>query len=181
MNVFRKLCIAIACLSFASLGFSDASPKYIEAYNGTGNNHNTTVYTLDYSGNVYFGGSITAAGQSINNGTETSNGLTVYSPSTVFLSSTSAITPTSTFVDAESTGAVVLLGGAACTNVAISTATAINGQFLVLGSTSTTSYIQISTGTQCGVVGPTATISLLNKSSSFIFDALAGVWKQLQQ
>lgn len=117
------------------------------------------------------------------NGTnETLSGMQVFSPASVTASSFTTIPVSTSYVQLLSTGTgPVTLGGPGCANVAIATATAVNGEFLVISATTTANYVVIDTGTNCGVSGPIFPISTLNKGASFIFESASGVWKELDQ
>ena len=85
------------------------------------------------------------------------------------------LSPTSTFVNLVSSGA--LSYGPAVLN--ISTATAVDGQYLILIATSTTNAITISTGAATGVAGVDTSIVITTNPTSFIFNALTSLWYEI--
>ena len=147
----------------------------------------TTIGRLDSSGNLTVAGNESVAGN------QTSGGTTVFTPQVITgISSTTVIVPTATYIQLLSTQNVVTLGG--LTNNAgqvfyapISTASAVAGQMVIFYSTSTTSYVVISTGAPSGnyfnsngTIGSATTLSTAPpKTLQFIFDAVLQAWTEV--
>ena len=86
-----------------------------------------------------------------------------------------SITPSSTFINLVSSAAVAY--GPLILN--ISTATATDGQYLVLIGTSTTNAVTLSTGAPTGVAGVDTSIVITTNPTSFIFNALTSLWYEI--
>lgn len=180
MKVFKSLCLALACLSLASMGFSDAAPNYIEAYNGTGNNHNTTVYTLDYLGNQFNSGNASVGG-SFTFGTFENNA----SQAITGISATTTILPTDSFNVLSSTGVSVLM----TSKPTISTATIVGGSTpwadgtkLIITTTGTATITLQDNGTLSGSslhLGAASRIIGADKILTLIYVAAQNFWDEL--
>lgn len=181
MKVLKSFCVSLACLSLASLVFSDASPNYIEAYNGTGNNHNSTVYTLDYSGNQFNSGN-SVVGGTFTFGTFENNA----SQAITGISATTTILPTDSFNVLTSTGVSVLM----TSKPTISTATIVGGSTawadgtkLILTTTGTATITLQDNGTLSGsqlhlasstrVIGADKIITLIYVAAQNFWDELS--------
>ena len=106
---------------------------------------------------------------------------TVFAPvSQITVSTTTSITPTATYMVVESTGGNVIF--TITSNIpAISTATAINGQYLVLYSTTTAANLFISTGTATGIIGDDSMIVISSTKSAvaFIYNSTLLQWVEI--
>lgn len=155
----------------------------------------TTQWRIDASGNATSNGVITSSGTGTSNfagsisvaGNGTTSGITVYPPQVVVgITTITVISPTSTYLQVLSTGAVVTCGIATPMlpgNAAIpciSTATATNGQLLILTSTSTINTLIMSSGTSAGMDLGAATRTLqFGKVLTLIYDSSIFEWKEL--
>ena len=141
--------------------------------NGPATLGNTTI-----SGNASITGTLSVP--SVTGSTNT--GVTVYPAiSQVNISTQVSINPTlGTYLAIESTGAIVNFT-ASSLFPAISTATALNGQFLILSSTSSVSTVIIATGTSTGVIGDDQFIVISSSKSavSFIFNSTLSQWIEI--
>lgn len=180
MKGFKRLCLALVFLSFTSMGYSDSSPSYIEAYNGTGNNHNSTVYTLDYSGNQFNAGS-NIVGGAFTFGTFENNASQVIAS----VSGTTSIVPTDSFDMLQSTGAALLM----TSKPTISTATVVGGTTpwadgtkLVITTTGTVQITLQDNATLSGSelhLGANTRIVGADKILTLIYVASQGFWDEL--
>lgn len=143
-----------------------------------------TPFRVDSSGNI------TSLGSETLSGNQTWTGITVMTPQVVTgVSTTTTITPTATYIQVISSGAIVTIGGARTDGVAsyyvpLATASATAGQLVILYSTSSASYVQISTGALTGASNGTwgSATSLSTappKILEFIFDAVDSVWREV--
>lgn len=179
MKGLKKICVALACLSLSAIGFSDSSPSYIEAYNGTGNNHNTTVYTLDYLGNQF------NAGNTSNSGSFTFGTFENNVSQTIAISGATSIVPTDSFQMLLSSGANVVVTAVP----SISTATVIggltpwaDGTKLVVTTTGTVTVTFQDNGTLSGSrlhLGANTRIVGADKILTLIYVAAQNFWDEL--
>lgn len=140
------------------------------------------------AGNSTFAGNITAAGTLTipavtSSGTQTTSGLTVFTPTTqTNVSTTTTISPTATFLIVRSTGGAVTFPVTSAIP-AIATATATNGQWLILQSTDSTNTVVITTGSATAVYGDDSTITLSATKTpvTFIFNSLQNVWWEISK
>lgn len=135
------------------------------------------VWQSDGSGNLSLSQNVSLSSVTISSVTVTA-GKSVLTPlAVVSISSMTTITPTASYLRLLSTGSLVTIG---LTVPAISTTTAIDGQMIVLGSTSSASAVQIATGTVACVVGSKTPLVINSLTRiQFIFDAIDGLWKEL--
>lgn len=138
----------------------------------------TTVYRIDASGNVTNTANITVTG------TAAHTGPTVYTRSqTVAITSTTVILPTSTYMIVASTGGLVTCGlGLNGTAAApcISTSTAVDGQYLVIGATQTTNPVAFSSATASGMdLGSASRTVQYGKILTLIFDGINSIWREV--
>lgn len=125
-----------------------------------------TIGRLDSSGNLTV----------VGNGTM--NGKTIFVPQSVTAVSTlTTLSPTATYLQIISSGGPVNIG---LQNAAISTTSASAGQYLIIGSTSSTSTVTITTGSVAGVLSISTNTILINnvRRPSFIYDSTNSVWVQ---
>lgn len=108
----------------------------------------------------------------------TISGVSVFVPSSnVGVTTSTTLSASASYERILSTGGPVLIGTAL---PAISTTTAVDGQYLILGSTSTVGTVSIATGTVSCVVGSKTPLVINNVNRiEFIFDAIDGLWKEL--
>lgn len=90
------------------------------------------------------------------------------------------ISPTATYMAILSTGGVVNFASNS-SYPAVSTSTAVNGQYLVLFSTSSACSIGIATGSATGVVGTDAFIfiSSTRSAAQFIYNSTLSQWVEI--
>lgn len=183
MKVFKSLCLALACLSLASVGFTDSSPNYVQAFNGTGNNHNTTIYTLDYSGDLFNAGNLSTSGNVSSLGTMTFGTFEINGSALISgVAATTTILPTDTFNVLNSTGINVTV----TSTPSISTATVVGGSTawadgtrLVLTTTSTVTVTLQDNGTLSGSrlhLDAASRIVGADKILSLIYIAATNFW-----
>ena len=117
---------------------------------------------------------------------KTSITMAVYPPtSQVNVATNVPVGITATYMVIESTGLVVNMlqvGRVPSDGPAISTATAKDGQYLILASTTSVSTVIITTGTATAVLSPsdaTITISAVKPPMAFIFDATLSAWRAI--
>lgn len=180
MKFLKSLCLMLSLLSLASVGFTDAAPNYIEAYNGTGNNHNVTVYTLDYSGNQFNSGNTSNSG-SFSFGTFENN----VSQAISSISTTTTILPTDSFNVLQSTGVNITL----TSTPTISTSTVVGGTSpwadgtkLVLTTTGTVTVTLQDNGTLSGSrlhLGAATRVVGNDKILTLIYVAAQNFWDEL--
>lgn len=203
----RGLLAFILMAGIYAISRADSSPSNIVTYNGTGANHNSVVYKLDYSGNETLNGSLnsngvansgngTVSGSNTVSGNETVNGLTntpsVAVPGTGVTQS-STIIPTSSFMTVLASSAGIFLMNSKPT---ISTATTVGGTTawpdgtqLVLASTgclanstfTSTVTVQsdfVLSGTRLNLGATNRAISC-NKSLTLIYTAVNGFWNEI--
>lgn len=172
MKRFLKSALAVLALSAsAAFVFGDAAPASIESYVGTGVNHNTPVYTLDYNGTQQQAGDLSLGMKNVAANTlPTLGDSTIQVP--VYLSTNSAsaalqgsVIIATTPINGQVTGIVAPLNAVAGNTAVIGIADAaaatgtvfqldIVGPSLVLGTgTITTGDLLVSTGTGAGYVG----------------------------
>lgn len=135
-------------------------------------------YQSGPSTNLTTQGQLSSGGNLTLNGGPVIIGKTVLTPtSQVTVSTQVPIAITATWMQIESTGAVVeFVAGSAYP--AITTATATSGQYLVLSSTSSASSVIIETGTFSGVVGTNKYIVITSTRSAipFLFNSTLQQW-----
>jgi len=156
----------------------------------------STPFRVDSSGNVSVAGSEavtgnqTTTGNTSTTGSATQLGPTIYTPvAQTGISTITTISPTGTYMQLLSTGTLgpVLLQAASVFGViypVISTATATNGQYVILSSTSSTSGVIISTGIwntlDTGLRGSAGRLTVDNvKRPAFIFDSADSLWHEV--
>ena len=108
----------------------------------------------------------------------TNIGTAQYAPvSQVTVSTQVPINPTATYMVVESTGLLLPLSA----SVAIATATAVPGQYLVVWDTSSVSSIYITTGSATGVIGDDAVITITSTKSAvgFIYNSTVSSWVEI--
>jgi hypothetical protein len=93
------------------------------------------------------------------------------------VSSMTTISPVANYLTLVSTGGVVTVGG---TVASISTATAFNGQMLILGATQGVNIVVITSSTASGCDLGAATRSIgYGKRLGLIFDSATSIWTEL--
>lgn len=135
-------------------------------------------------GNLPITGNETVTGNQAVTGNSTIGGTSVFTPvSQINVSTQVSINPTTTFMVIASTGGAVTFGiGSAYP--AISTASAVSGQYLILVATQSVNTVAIATSSLTGVVGPDSTITLTSASKgaiAFIFDGLRSLWVEVSK
>lgn len=155
------------------------TPTDIQCYVSGPSQNTTTNFRVDASGNITAGTltttGVTNSGNETITGNETTTGKTIYPPTSQVTVSTSVpIGITATFMMVESTGNMVPLSA----SVAITTATATSGQFLLVHSTTSVSTIQITTGAATAVIGDDAVIVISSTKSAvgFIYNSTLSQW-----
>lgn len=176
----------LASVLIASLGMSVKAAGVTDLMDlCTGANNSNCPFKVDSTGLIVSSatGTNTIAGSLSTTGTTTIIGKTVYTPTSVTsISSNTTISPTATYLLVLSTGNNVTCGLTALPLVApcISTATATNGQYLVIGSTSSTSSVTFADGTTSGMQLGSATRLVDNlKKLTLIFDSFDSQWKEV--
>jgi len=153
-----------------------------ECYESGPSQNLSTPWRVDSSGNLTTSGGATIAGSVALTGSQTTVGKTIYTPtSATALSTQSTISPTATYITVVSTGGNVVLGQGA-PYVAIATASATNGQILVLGSTvsSNGATVTITSGAAAGCDLGSATRTLsYGKRLGLIYDSAISMWTEL--
>ena len=173
LSLLGSLWISVI-LGLVSAGYSanTCAPSDIYCYQaGPAGNLNTTG-RLDASGNLYVTGSAVVSGS-------TNTSRTVYTPSYQNgVSSMTTLTNASSYILTASSGGMVTIGG---TVASLSTATAVNGQFVILGTTVTQSnWITLSSGTASGMDLGAATRAIsYGKKIGLIYDAAVSMWVEL--
>jgi hypothetical protein len=163
----------------------------------TGPNQKTCPFKVDVNGNITSTGSpgtstVSSFGGNLSvTGTDTFSGITVYPPQIVTgVSSITVISPAATYLQVLSTagvsGTTVICGAATPmlpSNAAIpciATATATNGQYLIITCTSTLSTVTFSSGTAAGMdLGAATRVVQWGRTLSLIYDAVIGEWKEI--
>lgn len=207
--IFSHQGVGVSTITQDYFGQASPAPQFSNALiinNGAGSLwlNNTTNNQPNYGpqGNSGIGGlqngsmfyvkgnmAIGAAGSAVSTGPAPTDGLYVYggvvipnytqypAASVVGVSTTSTLSISATYERVLSTGGLVQIGA---TLPAISTATAVDGQYLILGSTSPFSDVEITTGTVACVVGSTTPLIINNvKRIPFIFDSADSLWKEV--
>ncbi len=132
---------------------------------------------LILAGLLYFGLSKAEAFQFW--GTGNTNIATVqYAPvSQVTVSTQVPINPTGSYMTVLSTGGLLPLSA----SVAIATATAVPGQYLLLYDTSSVSSIYITTSPTTGIIGDDAVITITSTKSAvgFIYNSTLSSWVEI--
>lgn len=110
----------------------------------------------------------------------------VYSPvSQVTIATNVPVGISATYMVVKSTALIVIyqqVGRIPFDGPAITTSTAINGQFLILGSTTSVDTVVITTGTATAVLSgsdATITISGAKPPMSFIYDSAVSAWRAI--
>ena len=185
-----SLTVLTLLVGFQMLQATCVTPLALQAPGGypyevaytTGPNDQCYIYYVDKSGNQAQSGNLTVLGSVTTTGSQTLTGLQAFSPtSQLGLSTTSTISPTATYMLLTSTGGTVTLGQGA-PYVAIATATAVNGQILILGSTVPLSgaSISLTSGTASGLDLGAATRAInYGKKLGLIYDSLTSMWTEL--
>lgn len=150
----------------------------------------TQVYRVDSSGNETLTGGLSVTGTGTFTGavTNSSNvttvGKTIYTPTfgSAQISTTTTLTPTSTYLLVVSTGANVVCGTGLLGTAAapcISTATATNGQYLLIASTSTAGTVTFTDGASNAMaLGAARTVDVDN-TLGLIYDSTSSTWKEV--
>ncbi len=134
-------------------------------------------------GLLCFGSSKADAFQFWGAGNMSSNKIAFPSSYQVTVATNVSINPSATYVVVASTGGAITFG-VGSSYPAISTATATDGQYLVLMATQSVNTVVISTSPLTAVVGPDATITLTSSSKggiAFIFNALLSQWVEVSK
>ena len=173
-----------ALLAISTLAFAAVT---VVQYFGTGTNSTTSIFKLDDSGNLTILGTLASAALSAANetvtGVNTVSGTSVFTPSIQSsignFTVNAPILPTASYIQVETTGTAVNFTA----TTAISTATAVNGQFIIVGSTVSAAgtIVQITTGTATGVVGDDAVIVISSTKSAvgFIYNSALSQWSEV--
>lgn len=174
---FGVLAVLIGGLSYLHAANTCAPTDTMCYQSGPYQNPNTT-FRVDASGNVTSNG--TGTNSFIVGSKTVQAGITIFTPVLVTgVSSTTIITPTSTFITVVSTGGQVTCGGTFATPC-ISTAAATNGQYLIIGSTSTPSAVIFTSGTASGMdLGSATRLVDENNKLAVIYDSFAGQWREV--
>jgi|HubBroStandDraft_2_1064218.scaffolds.fasta_scaffold02334_2 hypothetical protein len=105
------------------------------------------------------------------------SGTSIYPPASQNINAVvTPISPTASFIMVISTASLTYSA-----NVAIATATATNGQYLLLASTSSVNNVQIATGTATGVIGdnPFIVISSTVSAIGFVYNSTISQWMEV--
>lgn len=137
-----------------------------------------TPSRLDASGNLTLGGAVTATNATLS-GNATTAGLTVTTPVNVTVSTFTSIVPTSSYLLLLTSSTLnITLTSDVNQGPALATATATNGQWVTLGSTTSATTVAIATGTASAVIGDDVNIVITSTKSavSFIFNGTLKQW-----
>lgn len=152
----------------------------------TGANNSNCIYRLDSVGNVTTLGTLNANSAT---GTSTINndiailGNTFFTPGNIIVSTFTSINPVSTYVTLITSGTanITLSKDASSGLPAISTSTAVSGEYIIVGSTTSATTVTISTGAANGVIGDDALIVISSTKSAvgFIYNASVSQWVEV--
>lgn len=167
----------------------------IQCYESGPSQNLSTPFRVDATGNVTTAGGVTMTGNETISGTGTNSnagsqsiaGRTIYTPLSVTVATTSAISPSATYIMIVSSGGNLVMNGGASTAAGIypliSTATAVNGQFLVIGTTVSApgSYsITLTSGTGSALdLGAATRVIGYGKKLGLVFDSANAIWVEL--
>jgi len=193
MKTSFKLFLALVALMVgARMAFSACTRTDFLCYQTGPSQNLSTPFRVDSSGNLIVAGTANITGGVTQSGSVTVSGNQTIAGSTIFtatsqtaISTTTSISPTATYMTVLSTGATVnyppTTPAGAVITPAISTATATNGQIVVLMSTSSVSTVTISTGTGSAVIGDDSliTISATKSAVMFIFNSTLSQWYEV--
>lgn len=184
LKKFILVVVVLGCASFARAVVTPANTDFQDYC--TGRNNSNCVFKIDSSGNVT-GQNVTSQGTLTATGNATHTAGTLFTQQQVTgISTTTTITPTGTFLVVNSTGGMIVMAGSGSNNVPIiATATATNGQIVVLISTASTAQtvggqVTVSSGSAAGLQLGAATRALFNgRTLGLIFDSASSTWKEL--
>ena len=175
--------IGALALLMGAVHFANAAntcvPTDMWCYVSGPSQNTTTQARLDASGNLTLNGSATITGNESVSGNNTVSGKTIYPIQTVtgISTQTIGITPTASYMMLLSTGGAVVM---TTTAVQIATATATNGQYVIIGSTSSVSTVTLTAGSAEGIRLGAATRVIDNlKRLTLIFDSFDSQWKEI--
>jgi hypothetical protein len=157
---------------------------YMQSFD-TGTNNSCFIYILDKSGNLSISGNETVLGNSTTSGASSTSGTTIYPPTgATNISSTTIILPTATFMTLSSSAGVVTcglgLGSGGTAAPCISTSTAINGQFLILGATQSVNVVMLTSGTSSGMdLGASTRTITWGKTETLIYNSVLSLWTEI--
>lgn len=154
-----------------AVGLSTANSDVIDYC--TGPNNSNCVYTLSSGGNVTALGTLNSSGTGTNTltGSLAVTGKTIYTPTSVTaVATTTVISPAATYLILFSTGGPINLPASG-----LSAGT--NGQYIVLGSTTTNNVI-LTDGSGMQLGASTRTLNGV-KRIGLLYDTLDSQWKEL--
>jgi hypothetical protein len=177
-----------------ALAYAFTVQPAVEKYVGSGAGSKEVIYLLDGNGNLTIDGGLTVNGKVASTvdgsfsfaGTPfTSSGQTVYTPFTApALSSFSVINPIATLLVVQSTGANInMAGNVSNTPAVVATATAVNGQWLILESTNPTGLggtVTVSSGTSAALhLGAATRVIGCNAVLVLIYNSVLSMWNEV--
>lgn len=190
MKKILKLALAAVILG-CSLRMAEAAcaPTDMFCYASGPYANQTQIGKLDASGNLTVNGSVTSAGVA-NSGSLTNTGNATISGKTIFpvqavvaITSITVIVPTATYITVVSTGGNVTCGlvttvaGAAAP--CVSTATATNGQYLIIASSSSTNTMTFKDAATAGMDLGGDRLVDNNNTLTVIYDSTSFLWKEV--
>lgn len=189
-NALRFLMVGVMLsgLSYGAYAVAQVCQKSdIMCYESGPSQNLSTPFRIDASGNVTSAGNetITGTGSNTYSGAMVFVGKTIYTPTVVTaISSVTIISPSATYLTVVSSGANVTCGLGFGNGLAaapcISTTTATNGQYLVIGGTSSVSTVTFTDGATAGMQLGAATRLIDNlKKLTLIFDSFDSQWKEV--
>lgn len=180
-KVLKYLVAAAFMSSGLGLAYAACTNSDFACYESGPSQNLSQKFRIDASGNVSVAGTLT------NTGTVTNSGLTVFTRQQVTgISSTTVTIPTATYMTVVSSGSPnVTCGGSFNFGVSpggpcISTATATDGQWLVISATQATNAVILTSSTLNAMDLGSATRTIqLGKVLTLIYDGAVSMWKEV--